>query len=194
MSFDTINSAIDLLPDYEGLFFLGKVIDNSDPLNLGRIRAQIQGLYDSSFGELPWCGPKKASPFGIGPTWGVFGSPAIGSDVRVTLQNGDPHYPEYEPIQANPPDSEFPTGGASWGFKDPYGNVLKVLQNKTVEFRAAAGVTLNISPAGSLSVTSVADLTINTSGDLSINSGGSTTINSGGDFSVTAPRIDWNKS
>ena len=197
MSFDTLNSAMDMLPEYKGMLFRGKVVVNNDPLNLGRIQASVPGLYEPGLGELPWAGPKKHSPFGQGSSWGVFGSPAIGSDVLILLQNGDPHHPVYMTMQSVA-DSEFPSGGASWGFRDPYGNVLKVLADKTVQFRASAGVVFTVSPSGDLSVTVAGDTTINTTGDTTIQSGGNLRVESagtldlesGGNMKFTAPRID----
>lgn len=208
MSFDTLNSSMDMLPEYQGQLLRGKVVDNNDPLNLGRIKVSVPNLYDPGLGELPWCGQMKFSTFGQGPTWGVFGSPAVGSDVLILLQNGDPHHPVFISMQSTL-DAEFPSGGASWGFRDPYGNVLKVLANESVEFRAVAGVTFTVSPSGDLTVTAQGNTTVNTSGNTTVNTSGDTSVSTGGNLSVQAggttsfvsggnlsfraPRIDWNQ-
>ena len=198
MSFDTLNSALDLMPDYKGVLFQGVVVNNNDPENLGRIQASIPNLYDPGVGELPWIGPDKFSPFGQGTAWGVFGSPAVGSDVLILFQNGDPHFPIYRTYQAHA-DGEFPSGGASWGFRDPYGNVFKCLSDKTVQMRCVGGVTFTVSPSGDLTVTAAGNTSVSTEGNTSLSTGGNLTVSSGGamEFSsggnmkFTAPRVDW---
>ncbi len=206
MSFDTLNSALDFMPDYKGTLFQGVVVNNNDPENLGRIQASIPNMYDPGVGELPWIGPDKFSSFGQGATWGVFGSPAVGSDVLILFQNGDPHFPVYRTYQAHP-DNEFPSGGASWGFRDPYGNVFKCLSDKTVQLRCVGGVTFTVSPNGDLSVTATGNMSVSTQGNTSITTEGNTSITTGGNMSVssdgamsfesggnmrfTAPRVDW---
>lgn len=193
MSFDTMHSSMEAMDSYDGKRFQGKVVDNVDPLNLGRIKASVTNLYDPGNGELPWIGPEKFSPFGQGSSWGTFGSPAVGSDVEILLQNGDPHYPVYRSFQAFA-DNEFPSGGKSWGFRDPYGNVFKCLQDKTVQLRCSAGVTITISPSGDLSITASGDTSINSSGNVRVQSGGTMDFESSGNMSFTAPRVDWNES
>lgn len=142
MSFDTLNSQLELFTDYgSGKFFLGKVYDNQDPLNLDRIRASVPGLYDPDLGETPWIGPVKFSPFGTGDTWGVYGTPAVGSNVLILLQDGDPHYPMYFSVQTKE-NTEFPSGEC-WGFQDPYGNVLKVTST-VIDLTTQDGVSITI--------------------------------------------------
>lgn len=178
--FDTLNSAMNfLLPEYSGSYMLGVVIDNVDPDNLGRIKVNVPGLYDLDVGEIPWCGPDKHAQFGHGATWGTYGSPAIGSDVLILLQNGDPHYPVYRSTQCHA-NSEFPSG-ASWGWVDPFGNVFKCLADKTVQFRAIAGTEITVSPSGDITIHTVANATVNTDGNTAINTQGNTSIVSQGD-------------
>jgi phage baseplate assembly protein gpV len=155
--------------------YLGKVINNVDPLGLDRIQASVPGLYDEQLGPVPWIGPKKISPFGVGDTWGVYGTPAIGSNVLISLQDADPHYPKYESIQTKSSAADFPSG-SSWGFKDPYGNMLKVTADKAISLTTGAGVTINISPSGSVSIATPGSATLSAGGSVSV-SGSSISLN-----------------
>lgn len=175
MSFQPLNQNLEQTQDdYSGVYFLGKVISNEDPLNLDRIKATVPGLYDDSTGELPWIGPIKSSPFGQGANWGVHGSPAVGSDVVIRLQNGDTHHPVYQHIKAKA-DPEF-VSGESWGYKDPFGNKFRCLSSGLVELVARSGVSITITPDGQLNITASGDITASTNGALRLSSVGETTL------------------
>lgn len=204
MAVDSLDSNLEATRRPPDQKYVGTVVQNRDPLNLDRIQVRIPGLYDPDQGEVPWCGPHKDSPFGTAQNWGVYGVPAIGSDVVVELQNGDPHYPVYSSIMryANP---DFPSGGA-WGFKDPRGNRLKVdLDANTVTFNSGTNVVFHIDAQGNLSVSvpgtttitsektmtlvSHQDMSLHADGNMDISSGGTMTLNAGGAYSLTAPTI-----
>jgi uncharacterized protein involved in type VI secretion and phage assembly len=127
-----INSVNDRLAEaeqdlrYEG-YAIGYVTENHDPEGIGRIKVKVPNVLDSDQGPIPWCLPTKNSPWGQGPGYGVYGSPKIGSPVRISFQDGDPHYPIYEcdeylKAHANPKFKEPDT----WGFKDWGGSELWV--------------------------------------------------------------------
>jgi len=158
MSFDTLNNALALFTDNLGnKWFKAKVKTNVDPDNLDRIQVELPGMYDPDLGDVPWCGPMKMSPFGFGQGYGVFGTPVPGSDVLVTLQGGDPHYPMYMHIQCWPNPSEFPSGTA-WGWKDPDGNAL-IVQGKDIQFKTGGGWSIHITATGDYTVTAPAGAT-----------------------------------
>lgn len=152
--FDNINEALKLRKDYSKVYVLATVIKNVDPLNKDRIQVHSPGLYEPDKGEVPWVGPAdKPSPFGQSTNWGFFGSPAVGSDVYLELQDGSPNYPLYHSIQRFKSPDEF-VSGSTWGFKDPKGNVLKFdLSSGQILLRAASGVTLEITPDGGVKLT-----------------------------------------
>lgn len=170
MSFDTLNSQLELFTDYgSGKFFLGKVYDNKDPLNLDRIRASVPGLYDPDLGETPWIGPVKFSPFGTGDTWGVYGTPALDSNVLILLQDGDPHYPMYFSVQTKE-NTEFPSGEC-WGFQDPLGNKVKFdLSTGEISFTTSTGVSVDVDMSGNVSVVSPGNISANANGSVSVTS------------------------
>lgn len=175
MSFQPLNQNLEQTQDdYSGVYFLGKVISNKDPLNLDRIKATVPGLYDDSTGELPWIGPIKSSPFGQGAGWGVHGSPAVGSDVVIRLQNGDTHHPVYQHIKTKA-DSEFPSG-TTWGFRDSFGNKFRCISDGFTEIVLKAGVSITVSPDGVLSLVAKGDINARTDGNLNLESVGETNI------------------
>lgn len=187
-AFDTLNSALDLAANYRGTMFHGVVVSTADPLNLDRVQARVPGLYDPDLGDIPWIGPIKYSPFGCGASWGVYGVPAVGSDVQILLQDGDPNYPVYQHLQRTA-NSNFPSG-SSWGFIDPNGNMLRFKDDGDIILQATAGVTIHISPNGSLSIVTEGSTEITSGGSTSITTSGSTTIQSGGAVSIDAPAVN----
>lgn len=205
MSVDTLDSNLELTRDYDGIKFLGKVVKNEDPLNLDRVQVRVDGLYDPDDGEVPWAGPRKLSSFGIGNGFGIYGVPAVGADVIITLQNGDPHYPMYESVQRYA-HLDYPSGHV-WGFVDPDGNKLKVdLQGHTVTFTSSTNVVFHIDNQGNLSVDvpgtttvtsqktisliSEQDMNLNATGSINIDAGTAVNIDAGTDVNVTAPNIN----
>jgi uncharacterized protein involved in type VI secretion and phage assembly len=68
--------------------YRGVVIDNNDPLKIGRIRATVEDVY----GELEsgWATP--SAPFG-GNQMGYFAVPDVGAGVWIEFEYGDPDYP-----------------------------------------------------------------------------------------------------
>ena len=68
--------------------YRGKVTDNADPNNQGRIRATVPAVYDCK--ESGWALP--CSPYG-GKGVGFFFIPSVGANVWIEFENGDPDYP-----------------------------------------------------------------------------------------------------
>lgn len=68
--------------------YRGKVTDNADPNNQGRIRASVPAVYDCR--DSGWALP--CAPYG-GKGVGFFFIPAIGANVWIEFENGDPDYP-----------------------------------------------------------------------------------------------------
>lgn len=144
MTFNTTNETLNHVEDYEGKEFIGTVINNVDPLGLGRIQVSVPDLYDPNAGEVPWVGRNHESPYGFGTSstgqFGVYGSPQLNTKVRITLQHGDVHYPMYEPIQTQPDSNPSFTNPLVWGFKDPSGSSLLVdMRTNTWTFTHASG-------------------------------------------------------
>lgn len=69
--------------------YRGKVTDNSDPDNLGRIRATVPRLLDTE--ETGWALP--AVPYGGAADQGLFALPEVGAGVWIEFEGGDLSYP-----------------------------------------------------------------------------------------------------
>lgn len=186
-------------------YILGKVVDNKDPLGIGRVKVEIPNLFDPGESSVPWIGAHRQSPFGYGPNFGVYGSPQIGTTVRVKFQNGNAHYglseaDEYNKSIANAKFKDPNT----WGFRDPSGSELFVnMTTKAWEFTHASGVSIKYNAEGDNKVTIVrnqettiggsntetveGDQTQNISGDLSIVVEGNASIQTtNGNLSLTS--------
>jgi hypothetical protein len=81
-----------LIEHVEGRYFgkyRGQVTDNSDPDNLGRVRATVPRLLGDE--ETGWALP--AFPYGGAAEQGLFAVPDVGAGVWVEFEGGDLSYP-----------------------------------------------------------------------------------------------------
>lgn len=70
--------------------WIGEVIDNADPKNLGRCRVKVFGKFDDLPDEaIPWATPMNRDFVGMHHT------PNIGTVVAVRFDNGNIYHPEY---------------------------------------------------------------------------------------------------
>lgn len=145
------------------------VIDNVDPLGIGRIKVRVPNLIDPDLGAVPWIGQHRQSPFGQGSGFGCYGSPAIGAKVRIRLQNNDLNYclaeaDSYHAADANPKFKDPNT----WGFKDPSGSELFVnMSTKDWQFTHSSGTKLSYDGQGNMTLAVVNDLTETVGGNSS---------------------------
>lgn len=83
-----LDSDPDMLSVYDGV-----VVDNVDPLRIGRLRVSIPGLIEPySDWAMPACYPGAGSD-----ARGLWCIPTIGSNVTVAFSMGDPDVPRYWP-------------------------------------------------------------------------------------------------
>jgi hypothetical protein len=68
--------------------YRGKVIDNNDPLLMGRIRAKVPAVFDEEV--TGWALPSM--PYG-GPGVGFFFVPPTDANVWIEFEEGNPDYP-----------------------------------------------------------------------------------------------------
>jgi hypothetical protein len=68
--------------------YRGKVVNNLDPLGIGRIRAKVPAVFDST--ETSWALPSFACSANSQETLSI---PSIGSDVWIEFEAGDPDHP-----------------------------------------------------------------------------------------------------
>lgn len=165
----------------------GVVIDNIDPLGIGRIKVRVVNLMDPDLGAVPWVGAHRQSLFGQGPGFGTYGSPAIGAKVRLRLQNGDLNYTlseadSYHTSDANPKFKSPQT----WGFKDPSGNELFVnMESKDWQFTHSSGTKLSYDGQGNMTLSVTKDLTETVNGNQTTTVKGTQTTNVTGNTAVS---------
>jgi len=80
--------------------YRGKVTNNSDPKNKGRIKVKVPAVLADK--ELGWA--LACTPYG-GPGVGFFFIPPINANVWVEFENGDPEAPIWTGCFWNPDDS-----------------------------------------------------------------------------------------
>jgi hypothetical protein len=68
--------------------YRGKVMNNIDPLQLGRLQVQVPSIYGED--RLSWALP--CTPYG-GNNVGFFALPPLGTNIWVEFEAGDPDYP-----------------------------------------------------------------------------------------------------
>lgn len=103
--------------------YRGKVVDNIDPMNLGRLRVKVPAIYGDD--DLNWAMP--CSPF-AGKNIGFFALPPVGSNVWVEFEAGNPDCPIWsggfwgqDELPADPATEEnkvFKTAGISMKLSD----------------------------------------------------------------------------
>jgi hypothetical protein len=74
--------------------YLGKVVDNNDPLKQGRVKCTIEGLVDDA-ANAPWVGRCSNSFLGGKTTTGQFAVPEVGSELKIVFPYKDIYAPEY---------------------------------------------------------------------------------------------------
>lgn len=198
MSFHTANDTVSHSEEYNTGYYLGTVTNNQDPLGLHRVQADVPGLYDTTTGEVPWIGPHKDSPFGFGTgangQYGTYGSPAVGSKIKIELQNGDEHNAMYSPVQVKADVNADFSNPNVWGFKDPDGNIVKYDMNAhTYTFITKGGAQIVIDANGKRITqvngdveTSNGDWTVNVTGNASITATGNASVQASSNISVQA--------
>jgi hypothetical protein len=76
--------------DIKGTHWIGEVVDNADPSNLGRCRVKVFGKFDDLPDDsIPWATPMNRDFVGMHHT------PNIGTVVAVRFDNGNIYHPEY---------------------------------------------------------------------------------------------------
>jgi phage baseplate assembly protein gpV len=188
--FRTTNDFLQGAEKYDQGTYIGVVFANNDPLGIGRVQANVPGLYDTTLGAVPWIGPKKDSPFGYGTgtkgKYGVYGVPQVGSKIIVELQQGDEHKPLYSTFPTAQDANPTFASPTVWGYQDPDGNIMIYnMASHTYTFITAGGYQIQIDASGNR-ITTVANDTENASGNWTINVAGNAQINADGNVGLKA--------
>lgn len=105
--------------------YRGKVTDNKDPLNLGRIQVSVSAVYGE--GRNSWALP--STPY-AGNDIGLFMVPPVGTNIWVEFEGGDPDYPIWS--------------GCFWGDRE-LPQQAQVQEPEKVQVFRTQGVTLTVS-------------------------------------------------
>lgn len=120
--------------------YRGKVVNDQDPLQRGRVKVRVYGLYDDVPEEaIPWA--LYTDPFmgGQGGLGGVF-VPDVGSDVWVFFENGDHMQPVY--FAGAPSGAAFPSQITNSGQPESRGD-LSYPRNKAIATKAGHVIELD---------------------------------------------------
>lgn len=171
--------------DYSGNLFIGRVVDNQDPLRLRRIKVNVPKLFIEAPERLPWVGPKTSGPIANGSGFGSFNKvPSVGSMVFVELQDGSTLHGLYtaSPIRLGTTPNEFLNNYlGQFGWKDEEGNFWYFDSTPgtgtkmQVKF-ASSGLTLSITNDGNIVIDN-GNVIIN-QGNVTVNQG-SVLVNQG---------------
>ena len=106
----------DYFQDNYSSMFIGEVINNSDPDNIGKIKVRVIGMFDDlEEGDIPWAYPATGFTAGSASGSGFYSVPKVGSTVAISFDQGNIYHPEYYFIQKISDElkdkvSESPTG------------------------------------------------------------------------------------
>lgn len=197
MGLSSVHQTMQHTEEYGDGYYLGTVINNNDPLGIGRVQASVPGLYDHSKGPVPWIGPIKDSPFGFGTSskgpFGVYGSPAVGSQIKVELQKGDENNALYTPMPTAPSANPAFANPQVWGFQDPSGNQLVVnMQTGMWTWTHSSGDSINYDSAGDRVTVVKGNSTETVSGNLNITVQGNSSFDVTGTATYTASMHQFN--
>lgn len=177
-------------------YLIGTVASTDDTSGLNRVRISVPELFDKE--QHPLATVSVYSPFGNGEGYGTYGTPFVGSVVKVLLQSGDPNYPIVESSLHMKVHPEF-NNKNRWGYVDPKGNKLRVdLETGEYLFLNADGASgYTYDGAGNLNQNTklkwthtATDIRLDASGTASMHSANDTTIGSDGTVNVNGNSVN----
>ncbi|MBE2222492.1 MAG: hypothetical protein IAF02_13175 [Anaerolineae bacterium] len=210
--FDQVSDSIeDIQQKFDGVM-VGRVINNLDPMALGRVQVQLPSI--DSLDLSPWA---RVAVLMAGPTYGTYFIPDIGTEVLVAFEHGDPSAPYvigglWNAMSPPPLPSPIPQIRL---IRTPLGNQIMFTEAPpTITIMTPQGQTILMSPAGiqittganlinmtpdgvtitgtpNLNLTASAAINI-TAPNVTINGAAATTIQSGGMCNVQAPLVKIN--
>ena len=175
--------------EYEGL-----VVNNLDPLMLGRVQVSYAMVEDSPDDSLPWCYPSTNTFLGNSKNSIMFAVPEVGSTVKVYFPTGDLYMPYYKASEYNADnmctffaDEDYPN---VYGFKDSRGNFVRINKVKdTITLQHSSTCNCFIDSDGSIRVTlpdgSFFEMNVGGSWTLSAGAQATSVLSAGSDGNVT---------
>jgi hypothetical protein len=168
----------------------GTIVDNSDPLFLGRVKATIPGLLEGEAEALPWIYPMTPTFLGGGQGSLMFFVPEMDSKIAVWFPAEDVcfgFYTGHFHTQATH-DSTFEENyPESYGFKDSKGTYFLV--NKTQGYMKIfhqSGSSVMIYSDGKMEIQGKADIAVSADGSLTIQTVGEISVKTEGAVAIEA--------
>lgn len=210
--FDQVTDSIeDIQQKFDGVM-VGKVINNLDPMALGRVQVQLPAI--DSLDLSPWA---RVAVLMAGPTYGTYFIPDIGTEVLVAFEHGDLSAPYvigclWNAMSPPPMPSPIPQIRV---MRTPLGNQIMFTEAPpSITIMTPQGQTILMSPAGiqittganvinmtpdgvtitgtpNLNLTASAAINI-TAPNVTINGAAATNVQSGGMCNVQAPLVKIN--
>ena len=161
--------------------YIGKVVDNADPLYMNRVRVRISKLHDGvEDGDLPWAIPETGSSEN-----GSSNVPTVGKEIYLAYQVGDSHELTYTGLATRSeqmPDALKTNYPSRKGYVDEAGNTsYRDVSDGSVHFSSPSGTSVDIASDGSI--------TINNPTSLTVTSGGCTMVLDGSGINLTGGDI-----
>jgi len=119
---NTLKSTNNLKREHRGV-----VVYNEDPLQLGRVKCTVEGIFEGAVESLPWI-HKRGFDGGKSDNTHFF-VPDVGSELVIKFPHEDVYFPEYVGFWDNTGtinalfSENYPK---TWGFIDSKGNYLKI--------------------------------------------------------------------
>lgn len=135
--------------------YRGVVVDNDDPLLLGRVKCQVQGLIEGDAANLPWIQQRSATMLGGQPNKGTFFTPSIGSELEIRFPYNDVYAGFYvgfwqtKDTHMKTFDDGYPN---KYGFFDAGFTVSYDNQKNEFIIRHPESATITIKPDGSVDI------------------------------------------
>ena len=182
--------------------YLGTVIDNVDPLKIGRLRVRVVEVHGSSAdndASLPWATPLRSPQLGAAADLSSFHVPDIGTRVLIMFHRGSIYSPLYSfiPLSLTEKWSEMDTNYPErYGFIDSLGNKTVIDKtDKTLDAIMYDGATERVHLRIDPTKYQITDNNTNTikvdlsAGTVSavLGNGYSISISSSGAFTINAP-------
>jgi hypothetical protein len=185
--------------EYSENHYVGKIVDNNDPLHQGRCKIKVFGLFDElNNNDIPWALPNFTY---IGSKEGNFIVPPIGCIVRVYFENNDIYMPKYSTkvIDLNNNLTNIPHLNFNGDpnilifFTTSDGEYFKInKKTKESEYRTSTGDFVKIDSQGNIEINTTGanllqgKITINTKADVTVNVD---QTNLAGTITLNAPNV-----
>ena len=144
--------------------YIGRVIDNADPDQMGRIKLRIPHIHDEvPDDDLPWAIPQSQST-----GKGALQVPSIGDNVHTVFQGGDVHEPLYlgNVVSSDNLHDDFKQNYPNRkGFVTERGDVMwHDVSTGDVHYQSPSGLQVDLASNGEMTVVSGQSVTINVGG------------------------------